>query len=159
MYGNKVIPGIKSGQQYRTLSSLWVGYTESTWFDYVDVTGTEEKALPLGTILKENAADGTYSPFEAGDIISAPANLPGVRLVIVADETAVTGSSETTGEGASAVTTSLPSSVLVGKQGQVDKARILVGETPFAELEEAQQVKLNTQLEAWNFQLVSVLEG
>ena len=159
MYGNKVIPGIKSGQQYRTLSSLWVGYTESTWFDYVDVTGTDEKALPLGTILKENAADGTYSPFEASDIISAPANLPGVRIVIVADETAVTGSSETTGEGASAVTTSLPSSVLVGKQGQVDKARILVGETPFAELEEAQQVKLNTQLEAWNFQLVSVLEG
>ena len=158
MYGNKVIPGIQVGKTYRNQGSIWVGYIESTWFDYIFVEGSGENKLPLGTILKQDIS-GKYVPIDENDIITSVGNLPGKRLAIVADETASAGATEITGEGDDAVIETVESVVLVGKQGHVDKAKLLVGETAFNDLDDTQQMNLRTQLEAWHFQLVDVLEA
>ncbi|MBR0150865.1 MAG: hypothetical protein IJP89_05840 [Synergistaceae bacterium] len=50
-------------------------------------------------------------------------------------------------------------SVLVGVSGIVNKELLYVGEKRFTELEEAQQIGLNLQLEAWNFLLVNVMQA
>ena len=138
MYGNQRLPGIEASDTYRYEGSIWRGYPETTWFKTVKATGT----LAQGTIVKENA--GIYSPITTEDIISSTANLPGVRLGIVADNTAPAGTAES------------PATVLIGIQGQVDKDKLFVGETAFSELTNTQKINLNTQLEAWNFQLVKV---
>lgn len=155
MYGNKTLPGFAAGSTYRNENSIWQGYPEATWFKNVKVIGNEETKIAVGTILKENISDGTYSVFTVSDIVSAISDLPGARLVIVADFTALSGVSETVDDE----TTFTPSSVLVGISGQVDKAKILVGETVFTELTAEQQVALNAQLEAWHFQLVDVMQA
>lgn len=85
--------------------------------------------------------------------------MPGVGLAIVADKTAKTGSEITTGEGADAVTEAVPSSVLVGVSGIVNKELLYVGDKRFTELEESQQIALNLQLEAWHFMLVNVIQA
>ncbi len=159
MYGNTRLPGIATSEVYREKGSLWRGYPEATWFKIVSVAGTTSTKLSRGTILKEDISTGYYSPISTSDIISTASDLPGTRLVIVADDTAVTGSTETEGEGQDAVTTQKTSAVLVGIQGQVDKAQLLIGETAFTELTDEQQVKLNTQLEAWGFILINVFQG
>ena len=155
MYGNNTLPGLKKSEPFRRKGTIWLGYTETTWFKTVQVTGLTSKKLPRGTILKQDLATGQYSPLEVSDIIGAVTDLPNMRLVIVADDTAVTGVTETV-EGE---TVSTPATVLVGIQGHVDRARILVGEDVFTELTEEQQIKLNAQLEAWNFMLVDVFQG
>ena len=103
--------------------------------------------------------DGSFTPIAESDIVSLVADLPGVRLVIVADKTAKTGTTTTTGEGDDTVTESTPSSVLAGFSGKVDKNRLYVGEKLFTELTYAQQIGLNLQLEAWNFMLVNVIQA
>ena len=134
MYGNNKLPNFESSEQYRVSEgSIWRGQPESTWFKTVKVEG----GVKQGMIVKENVNTGVYVPFEATDIIVATVNLPGVRLGIVADKTA---------EGVA----------LIGIQGQVDRNKLLIGETAFSELTEAQKINLNTQLEAWGFQLVNV---
>lgn len=150
MYGNNTLPGVAVSDTYRLKGSIWRGYVQSTWFKLVQVNGSEEEAsaISVGTIMKQ-ATDGSYTPITTADIISATANLPGVRLAIVADKTAKTGT--TTGSEAT------PSTVLVGISGTVDKAKLLVGETAFDDLTDEQKINLNTQLEAWHFQLVEVM--
>ena len=156
MYGNQTLPGVSVSETYKvSKGSIWRGYPEATWFKTVNVNGTDEAELPLGTIMKEVAADGSYTPITSSDIITSTANLPGARLAIVADHTAKTGTSTTT----DAVTESVASSVLVGISGVVDKAKLLVGDTAFTELTDAQKIGLNTQLEAWGFQLVNVMQA
>ncbi|MBQ4430630.1 MAG: hypothetical protein II877_03925 [Synergistaceae bacterium] len=160
MYGNEKLPGISVSETYRvTNGSIWRGYPEATFFKVVSVNGTDGAELPAGTIMKEVADDGSYTPITASDIVSVIADLPGTRLAIVADKSAKTGTTTTTGEGAEAVTESVASSVLVGISGVVDKAKLLVGDTAFTELEDAQKIGLNTQLEAWGFQLVNVMQA
>ena len=160
MYGNDRLPGVGISETYRYAGSIWQGAPESTWFKTVSVNGAEETSTTIaqGTILKQ-VDDGTYSPITESDIVSEVADLPGVRLVIVADKTAKTGTTTTTGDGADAVTESTPSSVLVGVCGKVDKNRILVSSKKFTELTEAQQKGLNLQLEAWGFMLVNVMQA
>ena len=157
MYGNDILPGVNVSDTYRDKGSIWRGYTEATWFKVVQVNGSTEEAVSIreGTIMKELAADGSYTPITASDIVSSNANLPGSRLAIVADKNAKTGTTKTTTEGTEATS----SSVLVGIQGHVDKARIFVGDTPFTELSNSQQISLNSQLEAWNFLLVNVQQS
>lgn len=159
MYGDEKLPGISMSEAYRYEGSIWRGYTESTWFKAVKVNGTDGSALSEGSILKELLTDGTFSPITESDIITEVSGLPGARLAIVADKLAVTGTTTTTGEGADAVTEAVPSSVLVGISGVVDKAKLYVGNKAFTELTEEQQICLNTQLEAWNFQLVDVMQA
>ena len=155
MYGNEKLPGIAVSEQFRNENSIWQGYTQATWFKVVKVNGTDGAAIKAGTIMKEVIADGSYTPITAGDILSAIADLPGARLAIVADKSAKTGTTSTVdGESVSE-----PSSVLVGIAGVVDRSKLYVGDTGFSELEEAQQISLNTQLEAWNFQLVNVMQA
>lgn len=161
MYGNKTLPGISASEKYRDKNSIWRGYPESMFFKTVQVTGSSDtaNALPAGTIIKEDPSTGFYSPISTSDIISATANLPGARLAIVADATAKTGTTTTTGEGNEAVTEVVSSNVVVGMRGEVDKTQLLVGDTAFTELTEAQQINLNTQLEAWGFMLVDVMQA
>ena len=78
-------------------------------------------------------------------------SLPGVRLAIVADKTAKTG---TTNDDEST-----PSSVLVGICGVVDKDKLFVGAKAFTELTEEQGINLSLQLEAWGFMPVNVNQG
>lgn len=160
MYGNDTLPGVAVSPAYRNKGSIWLGDTAATWFKTVNVNGSQEEASPIeaGTIMKE-LADGSYSPISASDIVSTVGGLPGVRLAIVADKTAKTGTSTTTGEGEDAVTEAVPSTVLVGVCGKVDKDKLLVGDTHFSELTDAQKLSLNLQLEAWGFLLLNVLQA
>ena len=159
MYGNEKLPGVAVSEYFRSESSIWQGYTQATWFKVVQVNGNEAVDIPVGTIMKELADDGSYTPISESDILSDAASLPGVRLAIVADKSAKSGSTKTTGEGSEAVTENIPSSVLVGIMGVVDKAKLFVGDKSFSELTEAQKINLNTQLEAWHFQLVNVTQA
>ena len=160
MYGNDRLPGVAVSETYRSNGSIWQGAPEATWFKVVGVKGTEETGtdIPVGTIMKEGE-DGTYSPIAESDFVSAVADVPGVRMVIVADKTAKTGTTKTTGEGADAVTETTPSTVLVGTCGKVDKARVYVADKTFTELTETQRLGLNLQLEAWGFMLVNVMQA
>lgn len=157
MYGNTTLPGIAVSETYRYEGSIWRGYTEATWFKLVKVNGSSEEASKIeqGTIMKEILTDGTFTPIEENDIITAVSSLPGVRLGIVADKTATTGTT-TTVEGE---TVSTPSSVLIGIQGQIDKNKLLIGNKKFSELTDEQKICLNTQLEAWGFQLLDVIQA
>ena len=160
MYGNSRLPGISVSDTYRiTNGSIWQGYPEATWFKTVKVNGTDASEIPYGTIMKELTDDGSYTPITASDIISAATDLPGNRLAIVADKTAKTGSTVTTGEGTDAVTEANPSTVLVGVSGIVDKNKLFVGDTNFTELTDEQKINLTAQLEAWNFMLIDVLQA
>ena len=160
MYGNTTLPGITPGKTTRNDGSIWRGYTEATWFKTVPVSGTAEDVvkIPIGTVLIQDLTDGTYAPITESDIITTIANLPGARLVIVADST---GTSDTTtaGETEDDADIKESSAVLVGIMGVVDQAQLLVGGKKFGDLTEAQQVCLHTQLEAWNFQPVPVLQA
>ena len=160
MYGNERLPGVSVSESYRAKGSIWQGAPESTWFKTVSVNGSESEgtAISAGTIMKE-IADGSYTPIAESDIVSAVADLPGVRLVIVADKSAKTGTTTTTGEGADAVTETTPSSVLIGICGKVDKAKLYVGNKTFIELTDEQKIGLNLQLEAWGFMLVNVMQA
>jgi len=157
MYGNKTLPGITPGKTTRNEGSIWRGYTEATWFKTVPVSGTAEEAvkIPIGTVLIQNLTDGTYAPMTESNIITTIDNLPGARLVIVADNTGTSGTT-TIADGEEVKATN---AVLVGIMGVVDQARLLVGGKKFGELTEAQQMCLRTQLEAWNFQPVPVLQA
>ena len=157
MYGNSTLPGIAVSETYRYEGSIWRGYPEATWFKLVKVNGSSAEASKIeqGTIMKELLADGTFTPIEESDIISAVADLPGARLGIVADKTATTGTT-TTVESETVVT---PSSVLIGIQGQVDMNKLFIGEKKFSELTDEQKICLNTQLEAWGFQLINVIQA
>lgn len=156
MYGNQTLPGVSVSEDYRvTNGSIWQGSPASTWFKTVSVGGTDNADIPAGTIMKEVVADGTYTPITTADIVSAVADLPGVRLAIVADKTAKTGTTQEV-DGA---TENVPSTVLVGISGVVNESLLYVGETKFTELEKAQQIALNLQLEAWHFQLVNVAQA
>lgn len=160
MYGNERLPGVSVSETYRAKGSIWQGAPESTWFKTVSVNGsdTEGTAISAGAIMKE-LTDGTYAPIAESDIVSAVADLPGVRLVIVADKSAKTGTTTTTGEGSEAVTESKPSSVLVGTCGKVDKAKLFVGDKAFTELTDEQKIGLTLQLAAWGFMLVNVMQA
>ena len=162
MYGNSVLPGISPGATTRNGGSIWRGYTESTWFQIVNVGGDSETGakIPLGTILIQNMTDGIYAPMTESDIITTAASLPGARLVIVADSTGASGTTTVTeGETGENEEVKTANAVLVGVMGVVDQARLLVGNKKFEELTEAQRVGLRAQLEAWNFQPVSVLQA
>ena len=160
MYGNNTLPNVSVSEDYKvTKGSIWRGYPEATWFKVVKVSGTDGAVLRAGTIVKEDIAAGTYTPIDENDIVTLVANLPGARLAIVADHSATTGTVTTTGEAPNAVTEANPSSVLVGISGIVDKAQLLIGETAFDDLTDAQKIGLNTQLEAWGFQLISVFQA
>ncbi|MBQ3454984.1 MAG: hypothetical protein IJG36_00985 [Synergistaceae bacterium] len=160
MNGNSRLPGVSVSEGYRvTNGSIWQGSPEATWFKAVSVNGTEGEAIKAGTIMKCLIEDGSYTPITEADIVSAVADLPGSRLAIVADKTAKSGTTTTTGEGDDAVTEATPSSVLVGVSGVVNKELLYVGEKRFTELEQAQQIGLNLQLEAWNFLLVNVIQA
>ena len=161
MYGNSRASGVAISEQFRNDGSLWRSCPESTWLKLVKVNGATDTAakIPLGTVMKELITDGTYTPITESDIISAVAGLPGARLGIVADTDAETGVTITTTEDSETVTEVKPSTVLIGIHGQVDKAKIFIGDKLFSELTAAQQICLNTQLEAWGFQLIDVVEG
>ena len=159
MYGNTTLPGITPGKINRNDGSIWRGYTEATWFKTAPVRGTTEEVvkLPIGTILIQDLTDGTYAPMNESDIIAAVVNLPGSRLVIVADSTGTSGT--TTPADAETEEDKTTNAVLVGIMGVIDQGRLLIGDKLFGELTEAQQLCLRTQLEAWNFQLVPVLQA
>ena len=154
MYGNEKLPGVSVSETYKAKGSIWQGAPEATWFKTVNVNGSEAEGtiISAGTIMKE-LTDGSYTPIAESDIVSAVADLPGVRLAIVADKTAKTGTTITTDEGTEAI----PSSVLVGICGKVDKAKLFIGEKPFTELTDEQKIGLNLQLEACGFMLVNVM--
>ena len=156
MYGNETLPVVSVSETYRSKGSIWRGAPEATWFKAVNVNGSEAEgaAIFAGTIMKQ-LTDGTYAPIAESDIVSEVSGLPGVRLVIVADKSAKTGTTTTAGSGTEAV----PSSVLVGVCGVVDKAKLFVGDTPFTELTEEQGISLSLQLEAWGFMLVNVTQA
>ncbi|MBQ3456978.1 MAG: hypothetical protein IJG36_11105 [Synergistaceae bacterium] len=156
MYGNQTLPGVSVSEDYRvTNGSIWQGQPEATWFKTVSVNGTDGAEIPAGIIMKEVIADGSYTPITTSDIVSAVADLPGARLAIVADKTAKEGTTaEVDGE-----TENVPSTVLVGISGIVNKDLLYVGETKFTDLTDAQKIGLNLQLEAWNFQLVNVTQA
>ncbi|MBR6901535.1 MAG: hypothetical protein IKN30_05690, partial [Synergistaceae bacterium] len=118
MYGNEKLPGVEVSEQYRVAEgSVWRGSYELTWFKVVKVSGEVKKGL----IVKENGMTGVYSPIVADDIITATANLPGVRLGIVADKKA---------EG----------TALIGIQGQVDSNKLFIGDTAFSGLPDNQKI-------------------
>ena len=160
MYGNERLPGVSVSETYRAKGSIWQGAPESTWFKTVSVNGsdTEGTAISAGAIMKE-LTDGSYMPITESDIVSAVADLPGVRLVIVADKSAKTGTTTTNGEGSEAVTESKPSSVLVGVCGKVDKTKLYVDSKAFIGLTDEQKTGLTLQLEAWGFLLVNVMQA
>ena len=151
MYGNERLPGVAVSGTYRDKGSIWQGSPEAMWFKVSHVKGTKGTEgtgtdIPIGTIMKE-LEDGSYTPIEESDIVSLVADLPGSRLVIVADKTAKTG------------TESESSSVLVGTCGKVDRARVYVADKAFPDLTEEQRIGLNLQLEAWGFMLVNVIQA
>ena len=160
MYGNDRLPGVAVSESYRSKGSIWQGAPEATWFKTVSVNGSEEEGAPIsaGTIMKQ-ISGGSYTPIAVSDIVSTVANLPGVRLAIVADKSAKTGTTTTSGEEGEEVTEAVPSTVLVGICGVVDKAKLYVGDTAFTELTDEQQVDLSLQLEAWGFMLVNVMQA
>ena len=160
MYGNQILPGVNVSESYRFNGSIWQGAPEATWFKTVSVNGSESEASPIkqGTIMKQ-LDDGSYSPITESDIVSGFSDLPGVRLAIVADKNAATGTSATTGDDDDAETVAVPSTVLVGLCGKVDKSKLFVGDTAFDNLTDTQKINLNSQLEAWNFLLVNVLQA
>ena len=149
MYGNDTLPGLAVSPTYRNTGSIWLGAPAATWFKSVCVNGTIE----AGSIVKE-LTDGSYAPIEDTDIASNVSSLPGSRLAIVADKTTATS-----GETEDAAAEALPSSVLVGVCGKVDKAKLLIGSKHFTELTDAQQIGLNLQLEAWGFLLLNVTQA
>ena len=157
MYGNTLLPGVTAGASYRNDGSIWRGYTEATWFQTVKVSGEGEEAtkIPLGTILIQNLTDGTYTPLTESGIVISASGLPGSRLGIAADTTGTSGTATTEDDE----TVKTNSTLLIGIMGVVDQARLLIGDKKFEELTEAQQTCLRAQLEAWNFQLVSVLQA
>ena len=155
MYGNERLPGIAVSEQFRNDNSIWLGYTQATWFKVVKVNGTDGAAIKVGAIMKELPDDGSYTPISESDILSNAADLPGARLAIIADKTAKTGSTATVDEQ----NVSVPSSVLVGIMGVVDISKLYIGDKVFTELSAEQQINLNTQLEAWHFQLVNVTQA
>ena len=159
MYGNTTLPGITQGKTARNDGSIWRGYTEATWFKTVPVSGASEEAvkIPIGTILIQDLSEGTYAPMAESNIIATVANLPGSRLVIVADSTGTSGTTTPAEDENEDVKST--GTVLVGIMGVVDQARLIVGGKLFGELTEAQQLCLRTQLEAWNFQPVPVLQA
>ena len=67
------------------------------------------------------------------------------------------GDSEEEGEEGEEVRTT--NAVLAGIMGQVDQARLWIGGKKIDELTEVQRIGLRTQLEAWNFQPVPVLQA
>ena len=157
MYGNEKLPGVSVSETYRAKGTIWQGAPEATWFKTVSVNGSdaESTAIKAGTIMKQ-LEDGSYTPITDSNFASASvADLPGERLVIVADKTAKTGTTITTDEGTEAI----PSSVLVGTCGKVDKAKLFIGEKSFTELTDEQKIGLNLQLEAWGFMLVNVMQA
>lgn len=160
MYGNDRLPGVGVSESYSNKGSIWQGSPSSTWFKTVNVNGSssEGTAISVGTIMKE-LSDGSYTPIAESDIATSLTNAGKLLLVIVADKTAKTGTTTTTGEGTDAVTEVEPSSVLVGICGQVDKSRISVGAKIFTELTETQQINLEAQLRACGFMLVNVMQG
>ena len=160
MYGNERLPGVSVSETYRAKGSIWQGAPESTWFKTVSVNGSGEEgtAISVGTIMKE-LTDGSYAPIAESDIVSAVADLPGARLVVVADKSAKTGTTKTTGEGTEAVAVATTSTVLVGTCGNVDKAKLLVADKAFTDLTDAQKLGLNLQLEAWGFLLLNVMQA
>ncbi len=161
MYGNERLPGVSVSETYEAKGSIWQGAPESTWFKTVSVNGSDAEgiAIKAGTIMKE-LTDGSYTPIVESEFVSGSvAELPGERLVIVADKSAKTGTTTTTGEGTDAVTETTPSSVLVGVCGKVDKAKLYVGDKAFTELTDEQKIGLNLQLEAWGFMLVNVMQA
>ena len=160
MYGNDRLPVVGVSGSYSNKGSIWQGSPSSTWFKTVNVNGTESEGTPIsaGTIMKE-LSDGSYTPIAESDIVSSLANAGKLPLVIVADKTAKTGTTTTTGEGADAVTEAIPSSVLVGVSGQVDKGKILVGAKVFSDLTETQQIYLDAQLKACGIMLVNVMQA
>ena len=135
MYGTDKLPEVEISEEYRYEGSIWCGAPESTWFKTVKIP--EDVTVKQGIIVKEDPVTGIFNAISAEDIITAPHSLPGARLGIVADKVA-------------------KGSVLIGIQGQVDKNKLLVEETAFSELSETQKINLNTQLEAWSFQLIDV---
>ena len=152
MFGNDILPGVSVSETYRSKGSIWQGAPEATFFKTVKVNGSEAEgvAIAAGTIMKQ-LTDGTYTPIAEADIISVVSSLPGVRLAIVADKTAKTG---TTNDDENT-----PSSVLVGICGVVDKDKLFVGAKAFTELMETQGINLSLQLEAWGFMPVNVNQG
>ena len=91
MYENKRLPGVAVSKQFRNEGSIWQNYTQTTWFKVVQVNGTDRVAIKADTIMKKVSADGSYTPITAGNIVPASADLPGVRLSIVADKFAKIG--------------------------------------------------------------------
>ena len=160
MYGNNRLPGIEVTEPYRDEGSIWRGYTQSTWFRVVRVDGDSAEAakIPQGTILKEQP-DGTCLPMEEADILTGTAGLPGARLVIVADATGKTGTTETVEGENGPETVKKPHGILVGIMGEVDQDRLIVGGKTWGELDDAQRQGLRTQLEAWNFNPVFVMQA
>ena len=160
MYGNNRLPGIGESRVYRPEGSIWRGFTQSTWFKHVRVNGDDPEAtkIPLGTIMKETS-DGSYLPMEEADILTGTAGLPGARLGIVADTTGQTGTTETVDDNGTPQTVKKAAAILVGIMGEVDQERLIVGGKKWSELTDEQRQGLRTQLEAWNFNPVYVLQG
>ena len=156
MYGNERLPGVISSDVYRPEGSIWRGATEATVFRVVPVggTGTEASAIPLGTIMSEGA-DGKYAPLAEAGIITSAASLPGARVAVVADSTGKSGATVTE-NGATVVK---DGHVLVGIAGQVDEARLLVGDKAWDDLTDEQRQGLRTQLEAWGLIPVPVAQA
>lgn len=141
MYGSDRLPGVVEGDKRRLDGTIWLGYPEATWFRTGKVKGDapDAKPLPLGTIVKEEFADGTFVVAKETDIAAAATGIPGPRLCIVADENV-----KVNDQG---------SVVLLGIAGQVDQDRLLVESKKFPELTDEQKVHLRQQLEAWGFAL------
>lgn len=160
MYGNTRLPGITVTEPYRPEGSIWRGFTQSTWFRIVTVNGDSATGtpIPIGTIMKE-FNDGSYIPMALSDIITGTAGLPGARLVIVADSTGKTGTTETIDGASGPETVKKSNSILVGTMGEVDQDRLIVGDKTWADLDDTQRKGLRTQLEAWNFQPVPVVQA
>ena len=73
MYGNNRKPGFYEGNTSRVAGTIWLGYPEATWFRTAKVKGDspDDKPLPLGSIVKEEFADGTFVPAKESDIAAA----------------------------------------------------------------------------------------
>lgn len=147
MYGNNRKPGIHEGNKSRFAGTIWLGYPEATWFRTAKVKGDspDDKPLPLGSIVKEEFADGTFVPAQESDIAAAATGIPGPRLGIVADENVKVNDQGST--------------VLIGISGQVDQDRLRVGAKKFPDLTDEQKVHLREQLEVWGFALEVVQQS
>ena len=147
MYGSDRLPGVVEGDKRRLDGTIWLGYPEATWFRTGKVKGDapDAKPLPLGTIVKEEFADGTFVVAKEADIAAAATGIPGPRLGIVADENV-----KVNDQG---------SVVLLEIAGQVDQDRLLVESKKFPELTDEQKVHLRQQLEAWGFALEVVQQS